>query len=276
MDEELKVVVTSVLEADPDASAQRIAGQLPDISQRINSKSKIKVQLELDDSTVTSEAKSYVQKVSQAAKSQRIGMPLELDRASINKMRSELKNLGVDTNISQAMLKQLDQVFVSINKTRHYVDGKEIIQDTKTEMSRRNLAIPDMVAEHIAQLIEKHHAIQYDHTDWLIQDGFGQPMNPGSLTNHITRIEKNNGLPLISVHGLRHTFASMLNSEGIDIARISAELGHSNITTTLNVYTHVFGGATASSRGIADALNKKLDASATSVPPFENKRTAEA
>lgn len=166
--------------------------------------------------------------------------------------------------------------FVSINKTRHYVDGKEIIQDTKTEMSRRNLAIPDMVAEHIAQLIEKHHAIQYDHTDWLIQDGFGQPMNPGSLTNHITRIEKNNGLPLISVHGLRHTFASMLNSEGIDIARISAELGHSNITTTLNVYTHVFGGATASSRGIADALNKKLDASATSVPPFENKRTAEA
>ena len=143
-------------------------------------------------------------------------------------------------------------------------------------MSRRNLAIPDMVAEHIAQLIEKHHAIQYDHTDWLIQDGFGQPMNPGSLTNRITRIEKNNGLPLISVHGLRHTFASMLNSEGIDIARISAELGHSNITTTLNVYTHVFGGATASSRGIADALNKKLDASATSVPPFENKRTAEA
>ena len=168
------------------------------------------------------------------------------------------------------------KTFTEEDVIKFLVDGEEIIQDTKTEMSRRNLAIPDMVAEHIAQLIEKHHAIQYDHTDWLIQDGFGQPMNPGSLTNHITRIEKNNGLPLISVHGLRHTFASMLNSEGIDIARISAELGHSNITTTLNVYTHVFGGATASSRGIADALNKKLDASATSVPPFENKRTAEA
>ena len=166
--------------------------------------------------------------------------------------------------------------FVSINKTRHFVDGKEVIQDTKTEKSRRNLAIPDLVAEHIKKLIEKHHAIQYEHADWLIQDGFGQPLNPGSLTNHITRIEKNNGLPLISVHGLRHTFASMLNSEGIDIARISAELGHSNITTTLNVYTHVFGGTSASSRGIADALNKKLDSSATSTPPFENKRTAEA
>ena len=100
-------------------------------------------------------------------------------------------------------------------------------------------------------------------------------MNPGSLTNHITRIEKNNNLPLITVHGLRHTFASMLNSEGIDIARISAELGHSNITTTLNVYTHVFGGTSASSRGIADALNKKIT-HATSAPLSENKKTAEA
>lgn len=165
---------------------------------------------------------------------------------------------------------------ISINKTRHFVEGKEIIQDTKTEKSRRNLAIPDLVADHIKALIDKHHAIRYEHTDWLIQDGFGQPMNPGVLTNHILSFEKKNGLPHISVHGLRHTFASMLNSEGIDIARISAELGHSNITTTLNVYTHVFGGASASSRGIADALNKKFDTFATSAPLSDNIKTAEA
>ena len=164
---------------------------------------------------------------------------------------------------------------ISINKSRHWVDGKEIVQDTKTDKSRRNIAIPDIVAEHIEKLIEKHHAIQYDHTDWLIQDGFGQPIHPNVITNHITRIEKNNGLPTVSVHGLRHTFASMLNSEGIDIARISTELGHSNITTTLNIYTHVFNGASASSRGIADALNRKITR-ATSVPLSENKKTAEA
>lgn len=165
---------------------------------------------------------------------------------------------------------------VSITKTRHYVDGKNIIQDTKTERSRRTLAVPDMVVDHMRQLIEQHHAIQYEHTDWLIQDGFGQPLNPCSMTNHITVFEKNNGLPHVSVHALRHTFATMLNSEGIDIARISAELGHSNITTTLNIYTHVFGGTTASSRGIADALNKKFDTSATSSPLDANLKTAEA
>lgn len=164
--------------------------------------------------------------------------------------------------------------FISINKTRHFVDGAEVIQGTKTERSNRNLAVPDIILEHIEELIEQHHSLQYEHTDWLIQDGFGQPMNPGVLTNHILAFEKKHGLPHVSVHGLRHTFASMLNSEGIDIARISAELGHSNISTTLNIYTHVFGGTTKSSRGIADAMNNKFNG--TSSAPEQNKRTAEA
>ena len=116
MDEELKVVVTSVLEADEAASAQRIAGQLPAISQRINSGSKIKVQVELDESTAASSAKSYAQKVSQAAKAQRIGMSVELDQSAISRMKAQLKDLGVNSNISQAMVKQLDQMGVRIDQ----------------------------------------------------------------------------------------------------------------------------------------------------------------
>ena len=165
---------------------------------------------------------------------------------------------------------------IDINKTRHYVDGRQVIQDTKTQMSRRKLSMPDVVMRHIVLLIEDHHALQYKHTDWLVQDGFGQPLNPCSMTNHIGLVEDRAGLPHISVHGLRHTFATMLNSEGVDIARISAELGHSNITTTFDTYTHVFGGASASSRGIADTLNKKFDTSATFSPLAEMKKTAEA
>lgn len=156
---------------------------------------------------------------------------------------------------------------VTIAHTRHRVNGENIEQNTKTEQSRRTLALPDVVVEDIRALL-KEHATPYKHTDYLIQDGFGHPMNPSVLTNHIHDIEDKAGLPHISVHGLRHTFASMLNSAGIDIARISRELGHSNITTTFNEYTHVFGGASSSSRGIADALNKKVaNGVATSVPP---------
>lgn len=164
---------------------------------------------------------------------------------------------------------------VTVSHTRHRVNGENIEQDTKTEQSHRTLALPDVVVEDINVLI-KAHDVKYKHTDYLIQDGFGQPMNPSVLTNHIHDIEDKAGLPHISVHGLRHTFASMLNNAGIDIARISRELGHSNISTTLGVYTHVFGGASSSSRGIADALNKKVADFAPKAPLNENEKTAEA
>ena len=163
---------------------------------------------------------------------------------------------------------------VTVAHTRHRVDGEDIEQDTKTEQSHRTLALPDVVVEDIKVLI-KSHDTKYKHTDYLIQDGFGHPMNPSVLTNHIHNIEDAAGLPRISVHGLRHTFASMLNNEGVDIARISRELGHSNLSTTLNVYTHVFGEASSSSRGIADALNKKVAESAPILPLNENEKTAD-
>ena len=162
---------------------------------------------------------------------------------------------------------------VTISHTRHRVNGENIEQDTKTEQSHRTLALPDFVVEDIRTLLQAHDK-PYKHTDYLIQDGFGHPMNPSVLTNHIHDIENAAGLPSISVHGLRHTFASMLNNEGIDIARISRELGHSNLTTTLNIYTHILNGASSSSRGIADALNKKVANSAPKLPLEEEEKTA--
>ena len=164
---------------------------------------------------------------------------------------------------------------VSISHTRHRVDGENVEQDTKTVQSRRTLALPDVVVEDIKTLLEEHDR-PYKHTDYLIQDGFGHPMNPCVLTNHIHYIEDAAGLPRISLHGLRHTFASMLNADGVDIARISRELGHASINITLEVYTHVFGDATSSSRGIADSLNKKVAEFAPKLPLEENEKTAEA
>ena len=46
------------------------------------------------------------------------------------------------------------------------------------------------------------------------------------------------GLPVINFHGLRHTNASLLVAQNIDIAVISARLGHAQISTTLDFYVH--------------------------------------
>lgn len=107
-----------------------------------------------------------------------------------------------------------------------------------------------MLADEIDLLIKEHHAQEWYHSDFLIQDAFGDPLSPSVFSAQIKDID-----PDITVHGLRHTFATLLNAQDIDLAQISAELGHSNLSTTLNIYTHVFGDITSSSRGIADTMD---------------------
>lgn len=144
---------------------------------------------------------------------------------------------------------------ISIHNTRHRVNGEDVDQDTKTKKSTRVLALPDILVMDIAALIQKHRDFPYEKVDYLIQDGFGHILLPQTLSSRLTRLEKEHNLPSVSLHGLRHTYASLLNNAGVDMARISAELGHSNLSTTMNIYTHIFEEASQSSRGIAQTIN---------------------
>lgn len=168
---------------------------------------------------------------------------------------------------------------VTVEQSRHNVKGSDYVQTTKTESSHRTIAVPDFVMESIIELLDVHNSFQYKHTDYLIQNGFGQPMTPSALTSQIYRIEERAGLPQVSLHDLRHTFASMLNNANVDIAMISRELGHSNINVTLGIYTHAFGNVAQSSRDIADRLNNRFEntpKSATFLPLSEQEKTANA
>lgn len=50
---------------------------------------------------------------------------------------------------------------------------------------------------------------------------------------------KDSNVPIISVHGLRHTHASLLLYEGVSIASVAKRLGHANTTTTQETYLHI-------------------------------------
>lgn len=145
---------------------------------------------------------------------------------------------------------------INIHNTRHRVDGRDVDQDTKTKKSTRVLALPDILIIDIARLMQVHRDFPYEKTDYLIQNGFGEPLQPQALSSRLTRLEQKKGLPNVTLHGLRHTYASLLHSQGVDMAQISAELGHSNLATTMNIYTHIFNSASASSRGIAGVVNQ--------------------
>ena len=51
------------------------------------------------------------------------------------------------------------------------------------------------------------------------------------------------GRPRLRFHDLRHTYASLLIAQGVDVAYVFRQLGHANITTTLNTYTRLFDHA---------------------------------
>ena len=144
---------------------------------------------------------------------------------------------------------------VYVHNTRHRVDGKDIEQSTKTKRSTRILALPDILVDDIERLLETHRLFKYKKVDYLIQNGFGEPLGHQALASRLARLEKRCGLPNVTLHGLRHTYASLLHSRGVDMANISAELGHSNLATTMNIYTHVFQSASNASRGIASTIN---------------------
>lgn len=72
------------------------------------------------------------------------------------------------------------------------------------------------------------------------------------LEKEIKRGAELAGLKEIRVHDLRHSHASFLISQGVDIATISNRLGHEKISTTLNTYSHMFESSAA---GVADMLD---------------------
>lgn len=73
----------------------------------------------------------------------------------------------------------------------------------------------------------------------LFSNPNGVPLRPDSVTQFWGRIVKKYGLKKISFHDLRHSSASLLLSEGVNMKVIQNRLGHKNIKTTMNIYAHV-------------------------------------
>ena len=77
--------------------------------------------------------------------------------------------------------------------------------------------------------------------DYLFRQPHGKPMNPCTFTYRFKLILKANNLPLdLNVHSLRHTNASLLIAQGVDVRTVASLLGHAQASTTLDIYAHAF------------------------------------
>ena len=77
--------------------------------------------------------------------------------------------------------------------------------------------------------------------DYLFRQPNGNPMVPSTFTYRFKMILRENGLPDdLNVHSLRHTNASMLIAQGVDVRTVAGLLGHAQPSTTLDIYSHAF------------------------------------
>ncbi len=134
---------------------------------------------------------------------------------------------------------------VSINKSSQYLSDKGVFTKTpKTESSIRDVAIPDFVVSLLEEYrlwYEMQKSIYgelWTNSDRLFVQSDGKPMHPSTISKWFVKFVKEIGLPVINFHGLRHTNATLLISQNIDVAVVAARLGHAQITTTFNFYVH--------------------------------------
>ena len=114
-DEELQIVVSSVLEADEQASARRIASQLPEISRRVNEQSTIRILTEIDESNIRQTQQQISRSLSNAA-SVPVGVTVDMDMSAIDRFRNVLSDLHVDDNITRAISAEMDSLGIRIDK----------------------------------------------------------------------------------------------------------------------------------------------------------------
>ena len=134
---------------------------------------------------------------------------------------------------------------ISINRSSQYLSDMGVFTKVpKTESSIREIAIP----EFIISLLEEYklwyeeqkslYGELWTNSDRLFVQADGKPMHPSSISKWFVKYVGTIGLPVINFHGLRHTNASLLVAQNVDIAVVSARLGHAQISTTLDFYVH--------------------------------------
>lgn len=88
----------------------------------------------------------------------------------------------------------------------------------------------------------------------------GQPMHPDSPTDWLAKFAKRHSLPPIHPHKFRHTQATLLIAEGVDILTVSKRLGHAKVSTTMDIYAHALAKSDEKASDTIDNLIYKRQA----------------
>lgn len=134
---------------------------------------------------------------------------------------------------------------IHICQARTAAGSQIIIKETKTRSSVRALYMTD----ELYHLLKQERARQKEHKQALgakwVDSGLvavdkrGKPYSPNALSLAFTRFIRQHDLPKLTLHGLRHSFATVASAQGAPLFDIGRALGHSTPSTTGRIYTHL-------------------------------------
>jgi integrase len=124
-----------------------------------------------------------------------------------------------------------------------------VFKSTKTEEPRKVELPPSMVARLDAHRLRQDEFRRQFGPDYrsdlnlIFANPDGTPLMPNSISSTVSRLCRRLGLPKgASLHALRHSHASLLLADGVDLATVSARLGHASVRTTADIYSHAIRG----------------------------------
>ena len=120
-----------------------------------------------------------------------------------------------------------------------------IIKSPKSEAGIRDIKVGDEVMAELKKARTQYMSDMISNSDifqnlnFVIRQEDGSPLHPDSMTRKWLRFLKDNDLPHIRLHDLRHSNATALIQAGVNPRVVQQRLGHSDVNITLNTYTHV-------------------------------------
>jgi integrase len=138
---------------------------------------------------------------------------------------------------------------ISVRRSLHHLkDGSYIFTDPKSDKSKRTIALSPSSILVLAEHKERQQAIRTMLGETLGKDDLvfstpqGSPLRPNTITRAWTILAAKAGVRPIRLHDARHTHASLMLKQGIHPKIVQERLGHSTISMTLDIYSHVAPG----------------------------------
>ena len=152
--------------------------------------------------------------------------------------------------------------------TETFIDGKVVLVEknrTKTKSSFRTLPLVPPFEQLLKKLKKEQdynreicgNCYNNDYSEYIYVNQLGKIMRPDYLTEQFPKFLEKNGMRRIRFHDLRHSCATLLYANGVALKDIQLWLGHSDIATTSNIYTHLdFDSKISSANAILSIFNK--------------------